>query len=76
MGDEFTTSRLGLYSSDRAAASERRGPQSRSASTKGMSTTPRRSARFGLSIPLRSRCLGNRAVARMASTASSSSAGA
>ena len=52
----------------RAAASERRRPQSRSTSTRAMSTMPRRS-----------RSLGDRAVARMASIApscaSSSSAG-
>ena len=50
MGDEFTTSRPGLYSSHGAAASERRGPQSRSTSTRATSTAPRRAARFGISM--------------------------
>ena len=53
----------------RATASERRRPQSRRTSTRAMSTTPRRAARPGLSMPRRSRSLGDRAVARMASTA-------
>ena len=37
----------------------------------GMSTKPRRAARPGLSMPRRSRSLGDRAVAAMAPTASS-----
>ena len=61
MGDEFTSYRPGLYSSHRAASSERRRPQSRSTSTGAMSTMARRS-----------RSLGDRAAARMASIASSS----
>ena len=39
----------------RATASERRRPQSRRTSTRAMSTTPRRAARPGLSMPRRSR---------------------
>ena len=52
VGDEFTTSRPGLYSSHGAAASERHRPQSRSTSTstRTTSTAPRRAARSGISM--------------------------
>ena len=71
VGDEFTSSRPGLYSSPRPGGSARRRPQSPSTGTRAMSTKPRQSARSGLSMLRRARSLDDRAVARMAYTASS-----
>ena len=69
------SSRRSMSDQMRTAASERRKPQLRSTSTRAMSTMPRWSARSGFSMHRRSRSLGNRTVARMASIALLSSSG-